>query len=84
MKVPLIGGTPVNLTMVVTIIYAICYVLMDPIAGSLAAAMVLVLHKQTAALVAANAPVYGFSLIQAVAIFHFVMWIAQVGENIDR
>ena len=55
---------------------------MDPIAGSLAAAMVLVLHKQTAALVAANAPVYGFSLIQAVAIFHFVMWIAQVGENI--
>ena len=67
--------------MLVTIIYVISYVWMDPIAGSLAAAMVLVLHNQTAALAAANAPVFGFSLIQAVAIFHFVMWIAQVGKS---
>ena len=65
--------------MMVTVIYVVSYVLMDPIAGSLAAAMVLVLHNQTAALAAANAPVYGVSLIQAVAVFHFVMWIAQVG-----
>ena len=44
---PLVGGTPVNLQLLVTTIYVISYVLMDPVAGSLAAAMVLFLHKWT-------------------------------------
>ena len=44
---PLVGGTPVNLQLVVTTIYVVTYVLMDPMAGSLAAAMVLFLHKWT-------------------------------------
>ena len=46
-SLPLLGGTPLNIQMVVTIIYAVTYVLMDPVAGSLAAAMVLFLHKWT-------------------------------------
>ena len=37
----------VNLQLVVTTIYVVTYVLMDPVAGSLAAAMVLFLHKWT-------------------------------------
>ena len=45
--VPLVGGTPVNLQLLVTTIYVVTYVLMDPMAGSLAAAMVLFLHKWT-------------------------------------
>ena len=46
-SIPLLGGTPVNIQMIITIIYAVTYVLMDPVAGSLAAAMVLFLHKWT-------------------------------------
>merc|ERR1712088_394420 len=68
---PLVGGTPVNLQLVVTTIYVVTYVLMDPMAGSLAAAMVLFLHKWTFELVTANDPVQGFPLL------HVVMWVAQ-------
>ena len=46
-SLPVVGGTPVNLQLVVTTIYVVTYVLMDPMAGSLAAAMVLFLHKWT-------------------------------------
>ena len=46
-SVPLVGGTPVNLQLLVTTIYVVTYVLMDPVAGSLAAGMVLFLHKWT-------------------------------------
>ena len=41
------GGTPINLTLVVTAIYVVTYVLMDPVAGSLAAGLVLLLHRFT-------------------------------------
>merc|ERR1712110_930331 len=44
-KVPLVGGTPINLTLLVTSIYVVTYVMMDPIAGSLAATLVLLLHR---------------------------------------
>ena len=83
-QVPLLGGTPVNLTMMVTLIYVVTYVLMDPMAGSLAAGMVLLLHNWTAGLVAANAPVQGYTLWQAVLAFHLVMWIAQVSTTIPQ
>ena len=46
-KVPLVGGTPINLTLLVTSIYVVTYVMMDPIAGSLAATLVLLLHRFT-------------------------------------
>ena len=44
---PLVGGTPINLTLLVTSIYVVTYVMMDPIAGSLAATLVLLLHRFT-------------------------------------
>ena len=66
------------MTMMVTLVYVVTYVLMDPMAGSLAALMVLGLHSWTAGLVAANAPVQGYPLWQAVLAWHLVMWIAQV------
>merc|ERR1711988_286133 len=78
-SLPLLGGTPINIQMVVTIIY----VLMDPVAGSLAAAMVLFLHKWTFDLVTVGAPVQGYPLLQAVLMFHVVMWIAQfIGHGV--
>ena len=46
-QVPLVGGTPINLTLLVTAIYVVTYVMMDPVAGSLAAALVLILHRAT-------------------------------------
>ena len=79
-QVPLLGGTPVNLTMLVTLVYVVTYVVMDPMAGSLAALMVLFLHSWTHGLVAANASVQGYPLWQAVTAFHLAMWIAQVSH----
>jgi len=82
-KIPVIGGTPINLTLLVTTIYVISYVIMDPFAGSLAAVMVLALHRLTSDLVIANAPVYGHPLWQAVLTFHVIMWIAQfIGHGV--
>ena len=46
-QVPLIGGTPINLTLLVTLIYVVTYIMMDPVAGSLAASLVLLLHRFT-------------------------------------
>merc|ERR1712156_1360257 len=34
-SVPLLGGTPLNLQLLVTLVYATTYVIMDPVAGSL-------------------------------------------------
>merc|ERR1711879_120555 len=76
-------GTPLNLQLLVTLIYATTYVIMDPVAGSLAAAMVLFLHKWTFELVTANNPVSGYPLLQAVLVFHVIMWIAQfIGHGV--
>merc|ERR1719429_605984 len=56
---------------------------MDPVAGSLAALMVLYLNNWTAGLAAAAAPVQGYPLWQAVAVFHATMWIAQfIGHGV--
>ena len=46
-SLPFLGGTPINIQMLITLIYTVTYVLMDPVAGSLAAFMVLFLHKWT-------------------------------------
>merc|ERR1712241_737228 len=82
-KLPLLGGTPINLQLLVTTIYVVTYVLMDPMAGTLAAAMVLFLHKWTFELVTANAPVQGYPLLHAVIVFHLVMWVAQfIGHGV--
>ena len=88
------GGTPINLTLLVTSIYVVTYVMMDPIAGSLAATLVLFLHRFTFGriiallsfyklkhitdLATANAPVQGYPLWQALLAFNVVMWIVQV------
>merc|ERR1719507_1034719 len=64
-KVPLIGGTPINLTLLVTLIYVVTYIMMDPVAGSLAASLVLLLHRFTFDLATTNAPVQGYPLWQA-------------------
>ena len=43
----MLGGTPINMTLLVTMIYVVTYIMMDPMAGSLAASLVLLLHRFT-------------------------------------
>merc|ERR1719234_1408690 len=73
-SLPLLSGAPLTLA---TIISAIAYLMMDPIAGGLGAFLMLVLNQWTYGLVAAGAPVAGFPLWQAILAFHAAAWIAQ-------
>ena len=80
---PLIGNIPVNMSLIITLIYVVTYVLMDPIAGSLGALLMLFLNQWTWSLVAAGDPVMNFPLWQPVLLFHIVMWIIQfIGHGV--
>eukprot|EP00092_Neocalanus_flemingeri_P023378 GFUD01025346.1.p1 GENE.GFUD01025346.1~~GFUD01025346.1.p1 ORF type:complete len:203 (+),score=48.74 GFUD01025346.1:158-766(+) len=82
-KVPLLGNLPINIAMITTLIYVVTYVLMDPIAGSLGALLMLYLNQWTGQLVSAGEPVMGLPLWQAVLGFHALMWIVQfIGHGV--
>merc|ERR1719222_1361259 len=82
-SLPLLGGVPLTLATITAAIYVVSYVMMDPVAGSLGALLMLVLNQWTYRLVAAGAPVAGFPLWQAVLAFHVAAWIAQfIGHGV--
>merc|ERR1712179_646580 len=59
------------------------YPLMDPIAGTIGSAMVLVLYLLTGVLVQSTVTVAGYSLLQVLIVFHVTMWIAQfIGHGV--
>merc|ERR1719454_2141967 len=60
-NLPLIGGGPLTLATITAAIYVVSYVMMDPVAGSLGALLMLVLNQWTYRLVAAGAPVAAIS-----------------------
>ena len=76
-KIPLLGTMPINIALVTTMIYVVTYVLMDPIARTVGALLILYLNQWTGQLVAAGAPVMGFPLWQPLLAFHLFMWIVQ-------
>merc|ERR1719234_1213909 len=55
-SLPLLGGVPLTLATIITAIYVIAYLMMDPIAGGLGALLMLVLNQWTYRLVTAGAP----------------------------
>ena len=75
---PLLGGVPLTLATIITALYVVCYLIMDPIAGGLGALLALALNQWSWRLVAAGAPVAGLSLTQATLAFHLAAWILQV------
>ena len=77
-NIPLIGNLPINIGMVITLVYAVTYVVMDPIAGTLGALLVLFLNHWTWHLVAAGDLVMGFPLWQPVLAFFIFLWIVQI------
>merc|ERR1719234_1354099 len=81
-SLPLLGGVPLTLATIITAIYVIAYLMMDPIAGGLGALLMLLLNQWTYGLVAAGAPVAGFPLWQAVLAFHVAAWIAEVSFSL--
>merc|ERR1712227_293203 len=82
-KVPYLGGLPVNLALLVTFVYVVTYINMDPVAGSIGAILMIYLNKWTWGLAAAGEPVLNLPLWQAVAGFHVFMWIVQfIGHGV--
>merc|ERR1712013_180061 len=76
-KIPFLGNLPVNIAMITTVIYVVSYVLMDPVAGTLAALMVLFLNQWTGQMVISGSPLMGFPLWQPILAFNALMWIIQ-------
>ena len=82
-KVPFIGGLPLNLATITTLVYVVSYVLMDPVAGSLGALLVLYLHQWTGQMVLSGAPLLGYPLWQPILVLHVFLWIVQfVGHGV--
>merc|ERR1711971_211408 len=82
-SLPILGGVPLTLATIITAIYVVAYLMMDPIAGGLGALLMLFLNQWTYRLVTTGAPVAGFPLWQAVLAFHAAAWIAQfIGHGV--
>ncbi len=67
----------INAALVLTLIYVVCYVIMDPLVGSLGAAMVSAIYLYTSAMVIEDVHPFGFPLWKAALTAHIVCWIAQ-------
>merc|ERR1719234_1513543 len=46
-SLPLLGGVPITLATIITAIYVIAYLMMDPVAGGLGALLMLFLNQWT-------------------------------------
>merc|ERR1711887_114942 len=76
---PLVGGLPLDLAGLITLIYVVSYILMDPLVGSLGALLVLLLNKSTYHLVSTSgsSTLMGMEVWHAVLAFHVFCWILQ-------
>ena len=82
-NIPLVGNVPINIAMITTLIYVVTYVIMDPIAGTLGALLMLFLNNWTWQLVSVGDPMMGFPIWQPILAFHAFMWIVQfIGHGV--
>merc|ERR1719431_414529 len=68
---------PVNVAMIMSMIYVVSYVLMDPVAGTLGALLMIYLNQWTYKMVLSGAPLMGYPLWQPILAFHAFMWMVQ-------
>ncbi|XP_023325170.1 uncharacterized endoplasmic reticulum membrane protein C16E8.02 [Eurytemora carolleeae] len=72
-----------NFAALTTLIYVIAYLLMDPLAGGLGAALMVGIYLGTGTLVNTTSTLGGWPLWQAVLLFHVTMWILQfIGHGV--
>merc|ERR1712156_1373536 len=67
----------VNLAFVVTLIYAICYIVMEPFAGFIGAILVSLLSVTAAKLVGTGATIGGDDVLNIAIAIHITAWILQ-------
>merc|ERR1711962_942710 len=80
---PLVSGVPLTAATIVTIIYVVSYICMEPVVGGLGAILVMALNQWTFDLVQDNSPVFGLPLWKAVLAFHVFCWIVQfIGHGV--
>jgi len=80
---PLVSGVPLTAATIVTIIYVVSYICMEPVVGGLGAILVMALNQWTFNLVQDNSPVFGLPLWKAVLAFHVFCWIVQfIGHGV--
>jgi len=74
---PILTHVSINGAFFFSLIYIVCYPIMDPAAGSLGALLVVALYVATGILVQTTATIAGFSLLKVLGLFNASMWIAQ-------
>jgi len=74
---PLVAGLKINLSLVVTIVYIVCYMAMDPIVGGIGSLLMLALHVGTGQLVDKWPTIGGWPMWQVVVAYHVLLWIMQ-------
>merc|ERR1712083_235623 len=73
----------VNLAFVVTLIYAICYIAMEPFAGLIGAVLVSLLSVTAAKLVGTGATFGGHDVLNIAVAIHITAWILQfIGHGV--
>jgi len=74
---PILTHVSINGAFFFSLIYIVCYPIMDPAAGSLGALLVVALYVATGILVQTTTTIAGFSLLKVLGLFNASMWIAQ-------
>eukprot|EP00093_Oithona_nana_P000566 00566.XXX_989_1522_1 [CDS] Oithona nana genome sequencing. len=73
----------VNLALLVTVIYMVCYVIMEPFAGTLGAILVSMLYVHSAKMVGIGAMVAGIPIWKVALAIHVAAWILQfIGHGV--
>jgi len=80
---PLLEHVQINIPLLVTLIYAVSYIIMDPIAGGIGALLVSVLYVVTGILVKTTPSFAGYPLWQVLLVYHVFLWILQfIGHGV--
>jgi len=80
---PLLQHVSINFPLVITLVYVVSYVLMDPIAGGLGATLVFASYLGTGILVKTTSSIAGYPLFQVLLGYHVFLWIIQfIGHGV--
>merc|ERR1712015_148179 len=80
---PFMAGAKINLSLLVTIVYIVCYLILDPIVGGVGSAMMISMYILSGRLVTSVATLAGHPLWQVLLAYHVFLWILQfIGHGV--
>nr|ALS04675.1 endoplasmic reticulum membrane protein YGL010W [Pseudodiaptomus poplesia] len=73
----------INAALLITLVYVVTYVIMDPVAGGIGAALIILVNLHTGWLVSTYTTIGGYPLWQALVAYNVVLWILQfIGHGV--